>query len=408
MEQAKLLGAYLDAVREMRRGKFTVEWPEIGGDDPVAQLGRELSQLGRWLDQRFEENRRVQAIFTEISGGGFTHEVLERVYDTFHALIPYDRIGCALLTEDQRRLQAWWVRSSHPEKMRLTRGYQAALAGSSLETILATGAPRILNDLETYLQEHPGSISTQLIVAEGIRSSLTCPLVAEGKPVGFLFFSSRKKNTYRDLHQTIFLEIADHLSVLIERSRFCQQIHDLNQQLLRTQHELKEQALRDILTGAFNRGAIMAALAEQLSHARRKGLPLSVIMADIDHFKAINDTHGHLGGDLVLKRVAVTLQGCLRDYDQLGRYGGEEFLLVLGETPLETAQQVAERIRAAVEGLLLEVEGRSVRVTISLGVASLEPVDGDDVTPLVGRADGALYAAKRAGRNRVCLAGPAG
>jgi len=391
----------------MRRGDFNVSLPVDGREDPLGRLGKELTRLGRWLDKRFSEVRRVKEISRQISTGLFTDEVLERVYDSFHHLIPYDRIGCALISEDQLSVRATWAKSNHPDTMKIIQGYRADLAGSSLQTILDTGAPRILNDLEAYLKEHPGSESTRLIVAEGVRSSLTCPLVAEAKPVGFIFFSSREKHTYRPHHQAAFLEIADQLSVLMERSRFYQQIHDLNQQLLEAQHALQEQALRDPLTGVLNHGAIMDSLYLNLDYARRQSEPLSIIMADVDHFKRINDNHGHPTGDAVLKDVVATLQSCLRGHDELGRYGGEEFLMVLRGTPLEVGKQVAERIRAALAARRMDFNDDILRVTLSLGVAALDPERGDGPASLLARADGALYDAKRAGRDCVRTATPA-
>ncbi|MCW9087998.1 MAG: sensor domain-containing diguanylate cyclase [Gammaproteobacteria bacterium] len=404
MDQTQLLKAYREAVAAMRKGNFKVTLPIDNSKAPLGLLGQELVQLGNWLEQRFEQIRKIQQISQGISRGLFAHEVLERVYDTFHQLIPYDRIGCALISEDRCSVRACWAKSNYPDSMRITQGYQAELAGSSLETILDTGAPRILNDLEAYLEAHPDSVSTQLIVAEGIRSSLTCPLIAEGKPVGFLFFSSREKDTYRPEHQRTFLEIAAYLSVLMERSHYYQQIHDLNQKLLQVQDTLREQALRDALTGALNHGAILESLDEHLGFAQRQFEPLSILMADLDQFKRINDRHGHPTGDAVLKAVAATLQACLRGHDRLGRYGGEEFLMVLGSTPLEVAQQVAERIRAEVAALQVLDGSETLRATISIGVATYEPDAMDQPDSLLARADAALYEAKRMGRNRVCLA----
>ncbi|WP_273249983.1 sensor domain-containing diguanylate cyclase [Sediminimonas qiaohouensis] len=402
MDKALLLNAYREAVDGMRKGNFKVTLPEVDNkEDPLALLGQELVQLGIALDQRFEQIGKIQKISQDISGGSFTHGVLDRVYETFHQLIPYDRIGCALITEDWGHVRAWWAKANYPERLRIRAGYQAKLAGSSLETIIATGEPRILNDLEAHLEAHPKSVSTRLIVAEGIRSSLTCPLIAEGKPVGFLFFSSREKNTYHSEDRLAFMEIAGHLSTLIERSRFYQQIHDLNQELLRAQDALKEQALRDALTGLLNHGAILESLDEHLARAQRQFEPLSILMVDVDHFKKINDSYGHLVGDTVLKAVAATLQACLRGHDRLGRYGGEEFLIVLGGTPLEAAQQVAERIRAEVAALQLNSGDETLSVTISIGVTAPKPNTTEQPTSLLARADAALYEAKREGRNRV-------
>ncbi len=389
------LERYRDAVRAMREGQFQgLALPASGTDGAVAALGQDLALLGTWLDQRFAEFRKLQEVTLEIGGGLFIDNVLDRIYDAFDTLIPYDRIGCALLSDDTQVLRSHWARANY-DGMRINRGFSARLTGSSLNTVLTSGKPRILNDLEAYLFEHPNSVSTQLIVAEGIRSSLTCPLVASGKPVGFLFFSSRDKNVYRDLHHELFMQIAAQVSMLIEKSLLYQQLFDLNQQL-------KEQALRDVLTGVFNRGAIFEHLTSRLSQAQRKGRPISVIMADIDHFKDVNDTHGHLAGDAALRAVASAIQQALRDYDQIGRYGGEEFLIVLDDTPLDDAKVIAERVRAAIETLEVSHGPLILRTSLSLGLA--QAAEGERPEALIARADAALYAAKEGGRNRCCQA----
>ena len=145
----------------------------------------------------------------------------------------------------------------------------------------------------------------------------------------------------------------------------------------------------------------MLLLAEQeVRRTRRTKSSLSVIMIDIDHFKRINDTYGHPGGDAVLREVAGRISNAVRDVDLVGRYGGEEFCVVLPDTPNEGVRAVAERIREAISTLPIIVEQRQLQVTASLGVSSVETAD-DAIESLIHRADKALYEAKAAGRNCV-------
>lgn len=401
------LQAYRQAVQAMRNGHFSVPIALHTQQDQIGLLGAELHMLGQWLEQRFAEIKRLHQVTTEISGGLLIDEVLDRVYDSFHKLIPYDRIGCALISEDGQRVQSHWAKADYPMKrMKVARGYQADLAASSLEIILTTDEPRIINDLETYFEAHPHSKSTRLMLDESIRSSLTCPLNVEGKPIGFLFFSSRRKNTYRDAHPMIFRHIAGQVSALIEKSRLYQQLQELNRKLLDAQADLKELSLRDSLTGTLNHGAIMESLSEHCQLSQRKSSVLTVIMADVDHFKNVNDTHGHSAGDAVLQAVACTLQRTLRNHDRLGRYGGEEFMVVLSDTALATGARIAERMREAVASLEIPFDGNTLKVQMSFGLACNSDTVTVDPIRFVSQADSALYDAKRSGRNRVCLATP--
>jgi len=240
-------------------------------------------------------------------------------------------------------------------------------------------------------------------MAEGVRSSLTCPLIAHGKPIGLLIFSSFEKNTYENVHQGVFLRLALQLSLLVEKSRLYQQLYEVNQELREAKRILQDQAMHDDLTGLYNRRAIMSLLETRLSRARRENLPLCLIMIDIDFFKKINDGHGHQIGDRALKAVADRLSRAVRDYNRVGRYGGEEFLIVLDGEDAEVAEQIAERLRASIAEEALEDCGQRVRLTISLGLAVARQVGDLDPHQLIAIADQALYDAKQNGRNQVKL-----
>jgi len=164
-----------------------------------------------------------------------------------------------------------------------------------------------------------------------------------------------------------------------------------------------ELAQLDPLTGIRNRGGLSGCLQREWERARRHQRPLSVVMVDIDHFKAINDTYGHGTGDEVLQAVARTIEANIRSCDLLFRYGGEEFLVVLADTAEDGGLHLAERMRAALEkSICLPGDGLSLRVTASLGVATLAGEESKEA--LLKRADQALYLAKAAGRNRVVAA----
>lgn len=404
MQPSERLTLYSDAVRKLKEGQFSISFPNEMTNTSFINFESELLQLAAWLDVRFTEFGKLQEISAEICQGSLLDDVLERIYSTFKQVIPFDRIGCALISNDQQIVKAHWAKTDQPEKIKLAHGYTSPLAGSSLESILYSQQPRILNDLSEYLTAHPNSKSTQLIVAEGIQSSLTCPLIIDAQPVGFLFFSSKQKNTYLDAHQRIFIHIARQVSVLIEKSRLYQHICELNKQLLDAMQLLKEQSCRDALTQIFHRGAIMEFMQQSLNSGIRKKQPVSVIMADLDHFKTINDTFGHGMGDTVLKSVSHTITAQLRNCDSVGRYGGEEFLIVLGDTDAASAMLVAERIRHAIAALQFEHPSGNLTVTISIGIScSDNKNEKKDENTLLLQADTALYHAKHSGRNRVSI-----
>ncbi|MGM0593670.1 MAG: diguanylate cyclase [Pseudomonadota bacterium] len=171
-------------------------------------------------------------------------------------------------------------------------------------------------------------------------------------------------------------------------------------ELQRANRRLTQIASTDYLTGIANRRHFYEVARRELARCKVSGAPLSLLMLDLDHFKRVNDDYGHDAGDSVLQQVIQRVQTTVRPLDMLGRYGGEEFLLALPETPLEEAAEIAERIRERVEQLPIKHDGESIHVTVSIGL--VEQADsGSGLEALINRADQALYRAKSAGRNRV-------
>jgi diguanylate cyclase (GGDEF)-like protein len=183
------------------------------------------------------------------------------------------------------------------------------------------------------------------------------------------------------------------------RLRAGRRILDLQTELIFAREELRRQATYDSLTRLLNRAAACDLLQRELDRAEREHWPLSIILADIDFFKRINDTYGHLAGDAVLRETSQCMRSVVRPYDGIGRYGGEEFLLVLPGCDHDGAIALAERLRECVESNPMALAEGIVPITLSLGVASNDLTR--DMEALIGAADTALYRAKNNGRNRV-------
>lgn len=209
----------------------------------------------------------------------------------------------------------------------------------------------------------------------------------------YLFVEQNETVALTDVRRSLYLNLAISVAVTLIVIVL---IHVV---MVRYQGYIEEMASTDKLSGLLNRHAFNILMAKLLSEYRREPRPLSVLMADIDHFKAINDRHGHQTGDIVLKAIADRLKGGLRDSDLAVRWGGEEFLLVLKGCTREEAERIAENLREAVMATPIQALGQNILVTVSLGVSEY---DGKETTDhLVDRVDQALYRAKEAGRNRV-------
>ncbi|MES1243783.1 MAG: diguanylate cyclase [Acidobacteriota bacterium] len=206
---------------------------------------------------------------------------------------------------------------------------------------------------------------------------------------GVLLMVPRDREHFSRAGSELVHALAGHLTLVLDNARLSQRLHEMS--------------MRDGLTRQLNHRAIYERLTEELERARRYRYPLSVILCDMDHFKEVNDTYGHLAGDAVLREGAEVLRASLRTGDLLGRYGGEEFLAVLPQVDLDAAHAAAERLRLALEGLPVKLpSGSEARITASFGVASLDELGSSATSDLlVSLADRRLYDAKAAGRNCV-------
>ncbi len=184
------------------------------------------------------------------------------------------------------------------------------------------------------------------------------------------------------------------------RLRVGERMLDLQRELISAREALEFQASHDALTGLLNRGAVMQAMQEAIERAGQTGEPLQIGLIDIDHFKQVNDTHGHLAGDAVLQEAARRIEGALRDGDLVGRYGGEEFLVLINGEPAD-APAFCERLRGVIAERPFECDQAALQVTVSGGFVPFKLHDTRSASALLAAADDLLYEAKSAGRDRI-------
>jgi len=246
-------------------------------------------------------------------------------------------------------------------------------------SVLATGNSVIEKDLTAA----PAAL--KLFVESASRMSI--PLISFGQTLGVLTLHSDQRNAFHENEMQSLEAVADICASSIQNAHYVERIRQLS--------------YLDGLTGIFNRRFFELRIVEEIERARRNGGGMAVIMADIDQFKRLNDEFGHLLGDEVLRQVSSLFHQQVRKIDVVCRYGGEEFAILLTQTSAQHAMGVAEKLRKLVEGW--QFPGVPRTVTLSLGVAAF-PDHGSGRDDLIRAADNGLYAAKQAGRNRVCLA----
>jgi diguanylate cyclase (GGDEF)-like protein len=318
-----------------------------------------------------EELNRLSAV-REVYRAGRLEQALGESLRTVRELAQAEQVGLFLV---------------EPTGDKLTSGALADETGSYVREQLSGRTPDDEGVQECF--EHRALYQT----AQGERLRILVPLTLEGRTLGVLAATLRvsgereTQEQFLENTQAFLQDVAPHVASVV------------NTTLLRTQ------AIADGLTGLFNRAHFDRVLEEQVALARRRGRPLTLVMVDLDHFKVINDTHGHQAGDEVLTVVAGIVKHNMRSYDTAYRYGGEELALLLPETAEASAQVLVERVRQNVKHHAFPAgQGKSFSVTLSAGIAQFDRLHMTGAEALVARADAALYRAKQAGRDRVELA----
>lgn len=367
----------------------------------LATARRRERDLKTLVDLRTRELRSLGSLTERINTAVRLEEVLVHVWDSFRMVVPYNRIGFAEFDAGEGVVRAVWARSD-ASRIVIGKGYSAPIDSTSLGDILATGRPRIIDDLERYLKKHPQSASTRDVIDEGMRSSMTVPLEAMGHKIGFLFFSSQTAHVYTENHARLLGRISGQLSLAIEKSRLYDRLLETTRKLEEANEQLAQAAATDGLTNLANRRVFDERLRTEWRRCRRDMQPLSVLMIDIDHFKRFNDLFGHVAGDACLREVAATMSTTLaRAADLVARYGGEEFGAILPGTSDERAIGLAEDLRRRIEKMRFDDVSPTTKITISVGVATEIPEEGRLPEDLLRRADASLYLAKNEGRNLV-------
>lgn len=312
-------------------------------------------------------------------------QVVRTTLSTAEAMFEAESSFVALLSSDGSSLVVKAGHGRHREGVTL-EGLDAELA----RCVLINRAPiryskGMRGEVAGLFQGRGGALS-------GIHSCLMVPLRAGDRTLGVIRLDSRQSDAYQEFDQEVLQTLANQAGLALENARRVRQVEEL--------------AVRDGLTGLFNHRYFQERLGEELTKSERYHKDLCLVLMDVDHFKKFNDQYGHPEGDRVLKAVAGALaQAVRRKVDVVARYGGEEFVVILPETAIQAGKELAERIRAKVESLMIQrADGNGIyHVTLSLGVSAY-PFDAREQGALIQAADEALYASKASGRNKVTTA----
>lgn len=354
------------------------------------------------------------------ASGGVWLEPLRQLYEGVLEELDYDMDPGYLEALNQLRQRVRQAAHSHqlvdlsPQVRRaVVRFVRQSLAGRDEATAFIAEVLNHLAEVETHLMSSANHTLQLREAGRRLSDSVSTEMVEMGQELSSVQRLDELKTMVRQRLQgmekvleTFRQEEQQQVkAVSKEMEELRSSLHSVKSQLNQVEQERQKLAQRvrvDPLTGAANRMALDECLHQELERFRRHGRPLSAIMIDLDRFKQVNDTFGHVIGDKCLIQVVSRLSQGLRTNDLLARYGGEEFVVVLPETRAGEAQQVAEKLRGLIEGTEFVAKGDRLPVTVSLGVAQAQAQD--EASELIGRADKAMYAAKKFGRNRVCLA----
>ena len=339
------------------------------------QLERTSAQLEGQLALR----HRLLDLSTVLLGTLDLRAVFREITSNLKDMVDYDALDIRRLEEETRELVSIYLRDDQQEAIHAFRYSMDEGVGG---WVARHNEAQLVNDMV----RDPRVVTVPGTNEEEPQASIIVPLVVRGEVTGVLSIDRMDGRLFDESELEPVKLFANLAAIAIDNAS--------------SYEEMQRQAISDGLTGIFNYRHFHETLRHEVGRAGRYGETFCLLMMDLDHFKAVNDTIGHQAGDEVLRAVAGVLRDCSRESDYLARYGGEEFTMILPRTYIDEAQTLAERIRAAVEELV--VDGADLHVTMSIGVAAY-PESALDSDGVLGAADAALLRAKTRGRNRVCL-----
>ncbi|MAF49201.1 MAG: hypothetical protein CMM10_13145 [Rhodospirillaceae bacterium] len=369
--------AAIDMVPDTSRLEFANSAPVI-----VEDMGAALVALGDRLDHKFAEIKALSEITQRVNAGMFFDEVLNHVFDSFKTIIPYNRIGVALIETSksgQTLVRAQWGRADY-QPMLLEKGYAAILERSGLKEIAASQEPRIINDLEAYLRANEKSAPTRLMVNEGIRSSLTCPLVVRNEVTGFIFFSSLEPDDYRDQHIELFSQIAGELALTLEKSRTYEDLYLRNEFIAKV---FGQHVTNEVAQAALSNDGPLA-----LGGERHK---VTVLMADLRGFTPMSEK---LSPEEVVDALNVFLGSMteiiMKHGGNVDNFIGDAIMAVFG-IPIAKPDDAARAVACAVE----------MQNTMAMVNAKIKGRDLPDLKMGVGLSTGEAVAGNMGSEMRV-------
>ena len=351
----------------------------LGADVDITERRTAEAALEQAKSEAEEQAREAETLRMAGAIVASTLEIektVQLVLDQALQVVPYDTATVELLRDGALEV----IGGNGWEDLDAVKGLRIPVPGDNPHSrALEHGNPFVVEDVAQDFPRFSNISGTE------IRAWLGVPLVVHGETIGLLALDSVQPGFFTPKHIRLSAALGDHVAVALYNARLFQQT--------------REMAMTDSLTGVATRRSFFVQAERALDRARRNKSPISVLMADLDHFKEINDRHGHAAGDEMIRKVTDAAREVLRRSEIIGRYGGEEFAVVLPDTDAADARVIAERIRSRVEDI--RVPNEDAALSISIGLTTRDPSDVPSVDVILDEADRALYEAKGKGRNRV-------
>jgi diguanylate cyclase (GGDEF)-like protein/PAS domain S-box-containing protein len=376
---SKKLGALILSFREYHH--FQAE--EVSICEQAANLialAFEKFRAVELAQQRADTSETLRKAGAAITETLETNKTVARILDQLKQVVPYDTASVQLLDDNELEI----IGGSGFADLDAVIGVRFPVPANNPNTVvIQTGKPYLLPEVSDVYSEFRKEPHNH------IHSWLGVPLIFQERVIGLLAIDSVTPNHFNHENVSLAATFADQVAVALENARIYERVQN--------------QAITDPLTGVYNRRGLLKMAKEDFTKSLLSGRPFSGIMIDLDYFKHINDTYGHSVGDQILREFARRCKSCIRELDYVGRYGGEEFVVILPETSINTAIAVAERLRTVISSKpMIAGDGLEINITASLGLAQRDK-HTHNLETLIQRADQAMYVSKHKGRNCVSI-----